>query len=66
MTTPSSSSEPAPPSSVSARVSPYPTDQFARVVAAVGEIKHPERIGPYHILELIGERTLLFQEIKRG
>jgi serine/threonine protein kinase/type II secretory pathway pseudopilin PulG len=59
MTTPSSSSEPAPPSSAAtaggARVSPYPTDQFARVVAAVGEIKHPERIGPYHILELIGE-----------
>lgn len=34
---------------------PYGSGQFANVVAAVREMKHPTQIGSYHILELIGE-----------
>jgi serine/threonine protein kinase len=34
---------------------PYGTAQFAKVVSAVRELKHPTQIGPYTILELIAE-----------
>src|SRR5437762_4495644 len=33
----------------------YATGQMANVVAAVRDLQHPTRIGPYEILELIGE-----------
>src|SRR5439155_12379971 len=33
----------------------YATAQMANVVAAVRDLQHPTRIGPYEILELIGE-----------
>jgi len=31
------------------------TAQIANVIAAVHELRHPIRIGPYEIVELIGE-----------
>ncbi|MGH7177007.1 MAG: protein kinase domain-containing protein, partial [Tepidisphaeraceae bacterium] len=34
---------------------PYASAQFSNVVSAVRELKHPTQIGPYHILQLIGE-----------
>jgi non-specific serine/threonine protein kinase/serine/threonine-protein kinase len=34
---------------------PYPTQEFANVVTAVRELKHPGQIGPYVVQELIGE-----------
>jgi len=34
---------------------PYVTAQIANVIAAVHELRHPIRIGPYEIVELIGE-----------
>ncbi|MGH7176737.1 MAG: tetratricopeptide repeat protein, partial [Tepidisphaeraceae bacterium] len=34
---------------------PYPSAEFAHVVTAVRDLKHPKQIGPYHILEPIGE-----------
>ena len=34
---------------------PSATRQLANAVALVREFEHPTQIGPYHILELIGE-----------
>ncbi|HRK32057.1 MAG TPA: serine/threonine-protein kinase [Tepidisphaeraceae bacterium] len=34
---------------------PYPSENFANVVAAVRAMQHPTQIGPYHIIGVIGE-----------
>jgi serine/threonine protein kinase len=47
--------EPAPPSNPTPTAQPYASAQFAKVVSAVRELKHPTQIGPYTILELIAE-----------
>src|SRR4051812_20295615 len=33
----------------------YPSAQMANVSAALHELRHPAQIGPYHVLQLIGE-----------
>src|SRR4051812_46580039 len=55
---PTPDSTPAPPTvQQTAPMSdqPYASANLANVVAAVRELKHPTQIGPYHILEPIGE-----------
>src|SRR5262245_3073975 len=34
---------------------PYATAQFANVVSAVRDLKHPKQIGRYRVLDLVGE-----------
>ena len=38
-----------------ARSNPTATRDFANIAAALKELEHPKQIGPYFILELIGE-----------
>jgi non-specific serine/threonine protein kinase/serine/threonine-protein kinase len=57
---PTPDSSPAPPTAQQQQTAalsdqPYASANLAHVVAAVRELKHPTQIGPYHILEPIGE-----------
>src|SRR5262245_11838810 len=51
----SAESDPAPTPPAEPIGGNYDSAQFDHVVAAVNELAHPTQIGPYHILQLIGE-----------
>src|SRR5437763_15643249 len=50
---PAAAPAPAPPPQED--VVGYASEHIANVMAAVRELQHPKRVGPYHILELSGE-----------